>query len=115
MSACGIRGGYAEWDCVLDKGHEGAHADGIGRTFNNAAPWVPVIDAKKITIRCAEDIIDGYRDDGEIEIDGVRVAFYRDPFDKEFVWFFNPGDDIEEPDDGRIIARFEVERTVVRA
>jgi hypothetical protein len=111
---CAKPGGYAGWDCDLETGHDGNHVDGLGREFDSV-PWVPVIDAEKITVSHAEKILDGYHDTGEIEIDGIKVAFYRDGFDKEFVWFFNPGDEPDEGDDECVIARFEVERTVVRA
>jgi hypothetical protein len=113
MSECGVLGGYAEWPCVRDRDHDDLHRDGIGREFDGAV-WVPVIDANKITTRHAEKVLDGYHDSGEVDIDGVKVAFYRDPFDKEFVWFFNPGDEPDEGDDERVIAQFKVERTLVR-
>lgn len=117
MIGCPSRGGRANWDCTLYSDHEGPHIDGIGRTFTDEESVriiTPVIKASSITNRIAEQVLDGYLDSGEVLIDGVRVAFYRDPFDREFVWFFNPGEDIEEEDDERIIARFNVVKTVER-
>ncbi|ANJ26783.1 hypothetical protein [Agromyces aureus] len=115
-AVCASHGGYADWECELDAGHEDAHRDALDRTWPNEGedvPPVPVIAAEKITVSDAERALDrGY--DGEMEIEGVKVAFYVDPFDKEFVWFHNPGED--PGDEGELaIARFEVERTVVRA
>jgi len=115
LRVCPSLGGYANWQCILDEQHEDDHRDALGRTWENdgASPEVPVIDPLKITTSHAEKALDHGRD-GEMEIEGVKVAYYVDPFDAEFVWFYNPGGD--PGDEGEFaIARFEVERTVVRA
>lgn len=111
--SCRARGGYANWDCVLDE-HEGEHVDALGRTFE-AVTWKPVIDARRISVRDAEKILDRHEDYGIVVIDGIKVAFSCDPFDYEEIWFYNPGDDIDDEHDPRIIAKFVVEKTVVRA
>lgn len=110
MTRCGVRGGYADWECVLTHGHDGQHLDGIGRCFD-AAPWTPVIEPTRITLKHAEDALDEHGSEGVVTIDGVKVSWWADD---GVVWFFNPDDDPDLETDERILAIFEVETTVVR-
>jgi hypothetical protein len=111
VSECGIKGGYAGMECVLEAEHGGDHMDFLERTWDEAGTAVvaPSIDPDKITVAIAtgiaeDPINDRWDETGTVTIEGVEIDWW---MGEENLWFYNSGDTGEDT-----IKRFMVDRTI---